>query len=69
MSQSTTFSVPGVSCGHCRAAISDEVGQLDGVTTVEVDVERKLVRVTGEQLDGAAIVAAIDDAGYEAVAA
>lgn len=60
-----TYSVPGVSCGHCQAAISGEVGALAGVESVEVDLETKTVAVTGDPLDGEAIIAAIDEAGYE----
>jgi copper ion binding protein len=59
-----TFSVPGISCGHCKAAIESEVGGVDGVTLVEVDVDARTVRVDGEATDEA-IVAAIDEAGYE----
>ena len=60
-----TYSVPGVSCAHCQSAITDEVGTLSGVEAVEVDLETKTVTVTGDPLDGEAIIAAIDDAGYE----
>ena len=60
-----TYSVPGVSCAHCQAAIIDEVGTLPGVEAVEVDLETKTVAVTGEPLDDEAIVAAIVEAGYE----
>jgi copper chaperone CopZ len=60
-----TYSVPGVSCAHCQAAIMDEVSELTGVATVEVDLETKTVTVTGEPLDDEAIIAAIDEAGYE----
>jgi cation transport ATPase len=42
-----TYSVPGVSCSHCRAAIVDEVSALNGVTAVEVDLEGKRVSVRG----------------------
>ena len=63
-----TYSVPGVSCAHCRSAITAEVSQVAGVETVDVDLDRKLVTVTGEPLDEAAIVAAIDEAGYDVVA-
>jgi len=68
MTQTITYSVPGISCGHCRAAITAEVGAVAGVQAVDVDLETKLVRVTGEGLDDATLVAAIDEAGYEAVA-
>ena len=60
-----TYSVPGVSCGHCRSAITDEVSGLPGVEAVEVDLEAKTVAVTGDPLDADAIIAAIDEAGYE----
>ena len=60
----TTYSVPGVSCDHCRAAITDEVSKVDGVEDVEVDLESKRVTVRGPANDGA-ILAAIDEAGYD----
>ncbi len=60
-----TYSVPDVSCGHCRAAIAQEVSAVSGVETVDVDLETKIVTVGGDPLDRAVIVAAIDAAGYE----
>lgn len=69
MSETLTYSVPGVSCGHCRAAITAEVTAIDGIETVDVDLDAKLVRISGERLDEAVLVAAIDEAGYEAVRA
>jgi copper chaperone len=62
-----TYDVPGVSCGHCDAAISAEVGALPGVETVEVDLERKLVVISGRELNDKAIRGAIYDAGYKVV--
>jgi copper chaperone len=67
MNQTRTYSAPGISCGHCQAAITAEVTQLDGVRAVDVDLDARLVRISGEELDDAAIIAAIDEAGYEAV--
>ena len=61
-----TYCVRGMSCGHCRAAITAEVTAVAGVDSVDVDLDTKLVRITGENLDDAALVAAIDEAGYEA---
>lgn len=58
-----TYAVPGVSCDHCKHAIESEVSTVDGVVVVEVDVEAKIVTVSGG--DDAAIRAAIDDAGYD----
>jgi copper chaperone CopZ len=62
-----TYSVPGVSCEHCQRAIEGEVSQVEGVESVDVDLDGKTVTVSGEPLDGLAIVAAIDEAGYEVV--
>jgi copper chaperone len=63
--QQLVFTVPGMSCGHCEAAIKREVGSLPAVGEVDVDLESKLVTVRGEALDRDAIVAAIDEAGYD----
>lgn len=60
-----TYSVPGVSCGHCRAAITGEVEQVPGVTTIEVDLETKRVSVSGNGMDDIAVRAAIAEAGYD----
>lgn len=65
MSEIVTYRVPGVSCEHCRSAIEGEVSQVAGVETVAVDLEAKTVTVTAEPLDEQAIVAAIDEAGYD----
>jgi copper chaperone len=64
-----TYLVSGMTCEHCRIAVTDEVARVPGVTSVGVDLETKLVRVHGEGVDHAAVVAAIDEAGYDAVAA
>ena len=61
----TTYIVPGISCGHCKAAIEAEVGGLDGVESVVVDIDAKQVAVVGSASDDA-IRAAIVEAGYEA---
>jgi copper chaperone len=66
MNQTITYTVPGMSCGHCKAAVTAEVSAVAGVESVDVDLETKLVRISGENLDDAAIRAAIDEAGYEA---
>ena len=69
VSETITYSVPGMSCGHCRAAITAEVSAVDGVESVDVDLDTKLVCITGESLDDTTLVAAIDEAGYEAARA
>ena len=63
------YSVPGVSCAHCKQAIEGEVSQVQGVASVEVDLDAKTVTISGEPLDEAALVGAIDEAGYEVATA
>ena len=63
--QQLTYSVPDVSCGHCRAAISAEVEKLPGIASVEVDLQAKRVTVVGGEVDDAAIRGAIDEAGFD----
>ena len=68
MSQTTeqlTYTVPGMSCAHCRAAINDEVENVPGVASVDVDLDAKRVTVAGDQLDDATVRAAIAEAGYD----
>ena len=63
------YLVPGMTCDHCTGAVAEEVSKVAGVTGVDVDLASKLVPVHGTGLDHAALVAAIDEAGYEAVTA
>ena len=60
------YTVPAMHCGHCKAAVTEEVSAVPGVESVVVDLDTKRVEVTGEALDDAAIRAAIEEAGYEA---
>ena len=63
--QTLSYSVPGMSCGHCRAAITGEVSNVAGVTAVDVDLDQKVVTVTGADVSDAAVRDAIDEAGYD----
>ncbi|MEX1178896.1 MAG: cation transporter [Nitriliruptor sp.] len=64
MSETRVYDVPAISCGHCKQAIEGAVGPLDGVETVDVDIDARTVAVVGSASDQD-IEAAIDDAGYE----
>jgi copper chaperone len=64
-SEQLTYDVPGVSCAHCRAAITAEVEKVAGVSSVEVDLDAKRVTVGGDGLEDAALRAAIEEAGYD----
>jgi copper chaperone len=64
-----TYRAAGMTCDHCKIAVIGEVSNVDGVSAVDVDLDAKLVHVHGAGVDRAAVVAAIDEAGYDAVAA
>jgi copper chaperone CopZ len=64
--ETQTYSVPGMHCGHCERAVTTTLQGITGVIEVDVDLETKLVTVRGERLDDATLVAAIDEAGYDA---
>ncbi len=64
----STYTVTGMTCGHCVNAVSSEVGKLPGVSDVAVDLATGTVTVTSETpLDPQAVRAAVDEAGYELV--
>lgn len=63
-----TYTVPGISCDHCKHAIEGEVGAVVGADRVKVDVAQKTVVVQGAVSDDA-VRAAIDLAGYEVTSA
>jgi copper chaperone len=62
------YDVPGISCGHCKAAIEAEVAKVEGVQSVDVSVDDRTVTVEGSAPD-ARLRAAIDEAGYEVAGA
>ena len=66
MTTSITLSVPGMSCGHCEAAVKTEVSKVAGVESITVDLDTKDVVITGAEIDVDSVVAAVDEAGYEA---
>jgi copper chaperone len=61
-----TYTVTGMTCAHCVSSVGSEIGQIPGVTDVQVDLASGTVAVTSEQpVDDAAVAAAVDEAGYE----
>ncbi|HEX6968389.1 MAG TPA: heavy-metal-associated domain-containing protein [Micromonosporaceae bacterium] len=64
--ETKTYTVTGMTCGHCVSAVSKEIGRIPGVTDVQVDLSTGKVTVTSElQLDDDTVRAAVDEAGYE----
>ena len=65
MSESRTFTVQGMTCGHCLASVTEEVQEIDGVEHVDVVLETGVVTVKSVQpLDDTAVRAAVEEAGY-----
>ena len=64
----STYTVAGMTCEHCVRSVTEEVSELPGVTGVEVDLVTGQVRVSSDQpVDGAAVHAAVAEAGYQVV--
>ena len=56
-----------MSCGHCENAVREEVSQIPGVTDIDVSAQTGDLSITSEQrIDDAAVLAAVDEAGYTA---
>lgn len=61
----TTYRVAGMTCGHCVSSVTEEVGAIDGVRSVAVDLPTGAVTVVSEaDLDVTAVRAAVEEAGY-----
>ena len=66
MTTISTFTVTGMTCGHCVSSVTEEVSELDGVTDVHVDLATGQLTVTGD-VSTEAVLAAVIEAGYAAV--
>jgi copper chaperone CopZ len=65
MTETRTYTVTGMTCGHCVASVTEEVQELDGIETVDVTLETGLLTVTAAAVDDDAIRAAVEEAGYQ----
>ncbi|WP_109472444.1 heavy-metal-associated domain-containing protein [Ornithinimicrobium cavernae] len=62
------YQVTGMTCGHCEMSVREEVEQIAGVQGIEVSAETgRLVVTAGQPVEDAAVLAAVDEAGYQAV--
>ncbi|MDP4505418.1 heavy-metal-associated domain-containing protein [Nonomuraea turcica] len=67
---SATYTVSGMTCGHCVGSVKSEVGKIAGVTAVDVDLATGKVTVTGHApIDEALVRDAVEEAGYELTSA
>jgi copper chaperone len=62
-----TYTVKGMTCGHCKASVTEEIGELSGVTGVDVDLESGRVVVSGEGFTDDEVRRAVEEAGYQLV--
>jgi copper chaperone CopZ len=63
---SVSYTVVGMTCGHCVSSVTEEVSELDGVTDVDADLATGRLTVTSEaSVDGASIRSAVVEAGYQ----
>ena len=64
----STYTVEGMTCGHCVASVTEEVRKIEGVSDVQVDLESGAVTVTSDaDVETAQVKAAVEEAGYELV--
>lgn len=62
------YQVTGMTCGHCETSIREEIGQIAGIQSIDVSAKTgKLVVTSQAELDDAAVLAAVEEAGYRAV--
>ena len=62
------YTVNGMTCSHCVLSVREEVGEVDGVEAVDVDLESGRLVVSGAGVDDGAVRAAVEEAGYEVAA-
>ncbi|MDQ4110294.1 heavy metal-associated domain-containing protein [Nocardioides sp. NPDC023903] len=63
---STTYTVSGMTCGHCVSSVTEEVAQIAGVSSVDVDLATGQVTVTSQnELDRVQVQRAVEEAGYQ----
>ncbi|MDZ7674793.1 MAG: copper ion binding protein [Acidimicrobiales bacterium] len=65
MSTTNTFTVAGMTCGHCVQSVEEAIGEIDGVESVTVDLDSGLVTVRSDTaISTDAVASAVDGAGY-----
>ena len=66
--ETAEYRVTGMTCAHCERAVAAEVDQIPGITVTEVSAPTGRLRVISETaVEDARVLAAVDEAGYEAV--
>jgi len=68
MPEEKTYTVTGMTCGHCELSVREEVEELAGIESAEADRSTGRLVVRGERVDDASVRAAVAEAGYEVAA-
>ncbi|GII58734.1 copper chaperone [Planotetraspora thailandica] len=63
-----TYTVTGMTCGHCVSSVKEEVGEVAGVAGVDVDLATGRLDVTGDGVSDDAVRQAVEEAGYKIAA-
>ena len=66
MSTTQTYTVTGMTCGHCVASVTEEVQEIRGVEKIDIVLETGSLTITSDEpVDDAAVKTAVEDAGYQ----
>lgn len=66
MSTTQTYTVTGMTCGHCVASVTEEVQEISGVEQVDIVLETGSLTITSDEpVDDAAVRTAVEEAGYQ----
>jgi len=63
-----TYTIAGMTCGHCVLSVAEEVGEVAGVEDVDVDLASGRLTVAGRRFSDQAVYEAVAEAGYEVAA-
>ncbi len=66
MAATIELAIEGMTCDHCVNAVTGALQEVPGVKAAKVDLDSKSASVEAEQVDVAALIAAVEDEGYEA---
>lgn len=70
MTQTSEFTVSGMTCGHCEMSVREEIEDIPGVAEVDVSHQSgKLVVTSKSGIDDEVVINAVEEAGYQAVPA
>ncbi|AZI58940.1 copper chaperone [Nakamurella antarctica] len=61
-----SYTVTGMTCGHCVSSVTEEVSEIPGVSDVSVTLESGNLEFTSASpVDDATVAAAVEEAGYQ----